>query len=83
MDGKVYVGQRRGGFDPGYLGSGLLIRRAVEKYGPGNFTVEFLEPADSRVQLNLFEQRQVIIHRSHFGRANVYNITPGGEGCGK
>ena len=83
VNGHVYVGQRRSGFDPEYLGSGTLIQRAVAKHGTESFLVEPLEFADSKKELDLSEQRQIIIHRTLYGRANVYNITPGGEGCGK
>ena len=81
--GRVYIGQKRRGFDPSYLGSGLQIRRAVAKHGPESFMVEILDTAENRIDLNKYEQRSIIEHRSFLGRANVMNITPGGEGCGK
>jgi len=83
-NGKVYVGQKRAvSFHPDYLGSGTLIRRAVLKYGAHRFIVEVLEFAESKPELDRAEQKAIIEHRSLLGREAVYNITPGGEGCGK
>ena len=82
--GRVYIGQkRRGAFDSYYLGSGKLIRAAVLKHGRPQFMIEVLEFAGSKRELDRAEQRQIIAHRARLGRANVYNITPGGEGCGR
>lgn len=35
-------------FDSGYLGSGKLIREAIEKYGPLNFSQELILLTDNR-----------------------------------
>ena len=30
---KIYIGQKRGRFNPGYFGSGVYITKAINKYG--------------------------------------------------
>jgi group I intron endonuclease len=83
ITGRVYIGQKRQEFDPGYVGSGKQIRHALAKYGRQHFEVEMLDTAENRIDLNKHEQRAIIEHRSLLGRQRVMNITPGGEGCGK
>jgi len=55
VNGKLYVGQRKGSFDPSYLGSGVLLRRAVAKHGREAFKVEVLAETDSMEELNSLE----------------------------
>lgn len=53
INGKRYIGQRKYyGKHQDYLGSGHLLRRAVEKYGKENFSRVILEECSSREQLN-------------------------------
>lgn len=42
INGKFYIGQDSKN-DPNYLGSGLLLNRAIEKYGIENFKKEMVE----------------------------------------
>ena len=40
---KIYIGQHTADkFDTNYLGSGLLITKAINEYGKANFKVELL-----------------------------------------
>jgi group I intron endonuclease len=43
INGKIYVGQHFTSADDGYLGSGLVIKKAISKYGKQNFKREILE----------------------------------------
>lgn len=33
VNGKQYIGQHKGNYNDSYLGSGILIMKAIEKYG--------------------------------------------------
>lgn len=77
-NGKFYVGQDRHN-DPAYLGSGLLLRKAIEKYGFTNFKKEILEVCSTQEQLN---QREIywITELRATERGVGYNIAAGGTG---
>jgi group I intron endonuclease len=46
VNGKQYIG-RDGRNNPNYLGSGILLQRAIKKYGKENFKKEILEECNS------------------------------------
>jgi group I intron endonuclease len=72
VNGRQYIGQHKGDFDPSYLGSGVILRQAVKKYGRENFTVEVIEWCDDWQTLNEAERRYIS------SMDNLYNIHPGG-----
>lgn len=77
VNSKIYIGQSIYD-DPDYFGSGLLIKRAIDKYGRAAFTKEILDTATSQEELSKKEKYWI----SHFDSTNGhigYNITPGGE----
>lgn len=81
VNGKMYIGKRHGYFNPKYLGSGKLIKQAVDKYGPENFKVEQLCLAYSREELLKLEEKYI----EDFDAVNdcqYYNIESGGYGTG-
>lgn len=56
LNGKKYVGMRASRkFDETYWGSGILIQRAVEKYGKENFTREVLHWCKNHDELIITE----------------------------
>ena len=80
INNKVYIGQHTADtFNPSYLGSGNLIRRAVEKYGSYNFSVELLEYAYSKEHLNYLEKLYINKYNST-DKSLGYNIATGGQG---
>lgn len=82
IDGKKYIGLHRWegtGVDENYLGSGIHLTRAVQKYGPENFTVKILQTYDSREELAEGE-RYWIRESNAVNDDNYYNISEGGIG---
>lgn len=76
---KLYIGLHKSEkFDSSYFGSGVLIKKSIEKYGKENFSIEVLDWADSREELNKKEKYWIL----HFNSKvpNGYNMTDGGDG---
>ena len=79
-NGMVYIGKRKNDFDPTYLGSGKYIKRAIKKYGRGNFRVCLIEYADNISDLNSLERKYIAECRQYLGQDMMYNIADGGDG---
>lgn len=78
INGKVYVGKNSTD-DPTYFGSGLLLNRAIAKYGRENFEKITLEVCESEERMN--EQERFWIKKLESqNRERGYNIAPGGRG---
>jgi group I intron endonuclease len=80
LDNKIYIGQNKGKFTPYYYGSGLHIKRAINKYGRESFKLELIVCLPNREQLNEFEKFLISKYRDILGRDRLYNITNGGDG---
>ena len=76
---KVYIGQRKGNFDHTYLGSGLLIQRAINKRGVNCFKLKIMSYAKDKNMLNELERRFIAEYRS-LCPSKLYNIAEGGMG---
>lgn len=80
VNGVKYIGKHKSeSFDSKYLGSGILLKRAIDKYGSNNFVVEILESANSLQELNSLE----IEYIKKFDCVNsddFYNLAIGGSG---
>ena len=80
INGKTYIGQHRyKKLDDEYMGSGVLIKRAIKKHGIENFKKEILysriqyrETADDMERFAIAKERAI-------GKAE-YNIANGGMG---
>ena len=77
LNNNIYIGQELQ-YHPDYFGSGLLIKRAIKKYGIKNFNKEIIETCESRTELDDKE----IYWISHYNSIapNGYNICKGGNG---
>jgi len=73
INGNFYIGQDSKN-NPEYLGSGLLLNKAIEKYGRENFLKEVVEQCNSKEELN----SQEIFWISEL--KPLYNIAKGGNG---
>lgn len=79
INNKKYIGQHKGEFDSNYLGSGIAITRAINKYGKSNFSVNLIEYAETREQLNALEKYYIESNNAVISE-EYYNIAYGGEG---
>ena len=77
---NIYIGQHKGLFDPRYFGSGLLVHRALKKYGIKKFKVKLLTTCKTKLILNIKEKEFIAQYRSLFSAKNMYNIADGGNG---
>jgi hypothetical protein len=78
LNGKIYIGKDTTS-DPKYYGSGLLIRRSIDKYGIDNFTKEIIDITEDYDELSNKE----IYWIKQFNSTNPeigYNISEGGDG---
>lgn len=79
VNGKIYIGQHQTyDLNDGYLGSGILIQRAIEKYGEENFKREILFECSSVEEMNAKEAE--LVNEEFLKRDDVYNLKLGGDG---
>lgn len=78
INGKIYIGKDERNCQS-YIGSGLLISRAIVKYGKENFIKEILETCLTVEELNLREKYWIKQYNSR-DKTIGYNITVGGDG---
>ena len=75
INNKYYIGKHQtNDINDGYMGSGKLIKRAIEKYGVGNFIKEIMFVFDNETEMNIKEKELVILSK------NSYNLCEGGKG---
>ena len=79
INGKIYIGVHKTEvIDDGYMGSGKVIKRAIEKYGIENFTKTILETFDSSE--SMFACEKEIDTDEFLLREDTYNLRRGGTG---
>jgi len=72
---KYYIGKHQtNNIDDGYMGSGKLLRRAINKHGINNFVKEILHIFDNEQDMNNKEKELVVIGEQS------YNLCDGGKG---
>ena len=81
LNDKQYIGQTTKETDVEYLGSGLLIMKAIKKYGKGNFKRQILSRCSSQEELN--EQEAFWIGALNSLQPDGYNLALGGDGPGR
>lgn len=81
INGKIYVGKKKSEkfLNERYLGSGLIIHNAINKYGKDNFKVELLKWCNSEEELN-YEEIKYIAKFNARDPDIGYNILKGGNG---
>ena len=79
INGKKYIGQHRHEtFDTKYYGSGVLLCKAIEKYGKENFKVSILYECFSEEELN-DKEREFIKQHDAVNSSEYYNVADGGS----
>ncbi len=61
-----------------YLGSGIVIDRAIEKYGSENFKKEVLFIFDNAEEM--FSKERELVNEAFLERPDTYNVKLGGQG---
>lgn len=75
QNGKFYIGKHQTkDVNDGYIGSGKLLKLAIDKYGIENFKKEILCYCKDADEMNAKEKAFVVISESS------YNLCPGGHG---
>lgn len=79
INGKIYVGvHKTKNLDDGYMGSGKVIKRAIDKHGFDNFAKTILEQFDDSTAM--FAREKEIVTEEFLMRKDVYNLRRGGFG---
>lgn len=77
-NGKYYYGAHStNNLNDGYLGSGIALKKAIEKYGKEKFCREIVEFCDTKDEMYLKEE---IIVKIHYKKEECYNMNVGGKG---
>ena len=78
LNKKIYIGKHStNDLDDGYMGSGVLVKKAIKKYGIENFTKEYLAFCDNKERLNYLE---IYYIKKCKAMDKGYNLTIGGDG---
>ena len=82
INGRIYIGQKKGTINLSYLGSGKLIEKAILRYGKNNFRLEVLAFATTKPMLDGLEQKYIYEYRQqqflyHSLMTEVYPRLPG------
>lgn len=79
VNGKIYVGVHKTKvLDDGYMGSGKVIRRSIEKNGIENFTKTILEHFSSSEEM--YAREKEVVNEEFLDRDDTYNLRRGGSG---
>lgn len=79
INNKFYIGvHKTKNINDGYMGSGKVLRQAIEKYGIENFEKEILEFFDN--YHSMMKREKEIVTEEFLCRKDVYNLRKGGDG---
>lgn len=80
INGKRYIGQHKSKTkDKYYLGSGIILNKAIRKYGRSNFKLKIIYSAESNEELD-FAEKTFIKAFNAVKNPLFYNIHEGGTG---
>lgn len=78
LNGKIYIGKKKGKFTENYKGSGKYLKNSINKYGEENFKVEVIEYCETLEEQNKKEKYWITYYKNQ--NAEIYNIADGGDG---
>ena len=79
LNSKIYVGvHKTKDLNDGYMGSGKIIRSAIEKHGISNFSKVILEFFDTSEAM--YAREAEVVTEEFLLREDVYNLRRGGTG---
>lgn len=79
VDGNSYIGvHKTNNLADGYMGSGVIIRQAIAKYGVENFNREILFDFSSYEKA--LEKEKELVDDAFLSRKDTYNLRRGGSG---
>lgn len=83
VNGKKYIGKHKSDkFDNQYLGSGIALKKSVQKYGKQNFSVKILEIIKSNQKELDEKEKEWIVKYNAVKDKMYYNRSYGGENEG-
>lgn len=78
VNNKIYIGKHQTeNKDDDYMGSGKILKKAIEKYGLDKFTKEILFECDSLEEMN--QKEAEIVDEEFIARLDTYNLQLGGN----
>jgi len=79
INGKYYIGvHSTNDINDGYLGSGLVLKDAIKKYGKDNFTREIVEYFSSVEEA--YNKEKELVNEDFVSLQETYNLKIGGAG---
>ena len=79
VNNKIYVGVHKTmNINDGYMGSGKVIKDAIQKYGINNFKKDILETFEDSE--SMYAKEKQIVNEEFLSRDDVYNLRRGGHG---
>lgn len=81
INGKIYIGcHKTGNINDDYLGSGIILKRSIKKYGRENFVKEILHSFSSLEEM--LEMEEKLVNEDFIKESTNYNMTIGGYSGG-
>lgn len=79
INGKCYIGKHvTTDLDDGYFGSGVVLKKAIDKYRKCNFTKKYLHIFDNKADMD--EKEKFLVDENFVKSDRTYNIALGGQG---